>query len=511
MAELGGSPPLETPGAPPPRIRGPELVRGALWNQLGQALPILATLFLVPPLVRGLGVDRFGILSLAWMLIGYFTLFDLGISGALTRMVAERVAAGRMDQVPELVWTALTLTTLMGLLGGLMVAAAAPWLVDHALHVPTALQPETLGLLRILALSLPLVTGTAALAGVLAARRRFGLLNAIRSPMGVLTYAGPVLALSWSRSLIALGLVLAAIRLLGGIGHLVACLATTPGLRRGIVVRRAWLKPIVSFGGWMTVSAVVGPLMLYLDRFLIGAFLTMAMVAYYSTPYDLTSRMGILSMPIVSVLFPAIASSFDADPARARQLFAVGVAGVATLLFPVALVLTLFPRELLGLWLGSDFSSHSSRVLQLLATGMFVNGLAQVAMGFLQGSGRPDLGARLHMVELPVYVVTVWLLVRSHGIEGAAVAWLARVAVDALVLFTLARRRMAGARLTVRALWIAIAVAPLAFLAGARLPGFGTRILFAVVLLCAYAWTAWRHMGQSGLRPWLAFQRGGRA
>src|SRR5262245_22543500 len=98
------------------------LARGAAWSQIGQLLPVLAALLIVPPLVRGLGVERFGILWLAWMLIGYFTLFDLGVCGALTRLVAERVAAGRDEEVPALVWTALSLTLGMGALGGVVLA-----------------------------------------------------------------------------------------------------------------------------------------------------------------------------------------------------------------------------------------------------------------------------------------------------------------------------------------------------------------------------------------------------
>jgi O-antigen/teichoic acid export membrane protein len=115
---------------------------------------------------------------------------------------------------------------------------------------------------------------------------------------------------------------------------------------------------------------------------------------------------------------------------------------VAMLLFPLVMACVLFPRELLTLWLGADFAGHSAMVLRLLALGMFLNGMAQVALAFMQSSGRPDLGARLHVLELPFYLVAVWWLIARFGIEGAAVAWLARVAVDAVVLFWMARRRL---------------------------------------------------------------------
>ncbi len=487
----------------PPSTNARTLFRGAAWNQLGQVLPVLAALLFVPRLVHGLGVERFGVLSLAWMLIGYFSLFDLGVSGALTRLVAGRLAERREDEVPALVWTSLSLTTAMGLVGAALLAGLAPRLVHDFLRVPPALQGEMLGLTWVLAASLPIVTGTAALTGVLAAQHRFGVLNAIRVPMGILTYAAPVLVLPWSSSLFVVGLALAVVRLLGGLAYLAACLAGTPGLRAGFVVRRRLLRPIVSFGGWMSVTAVVGPLMVYLDRFLIGGMLSMAMVAYYTTPYDLTSRMAILSIPVVSVLFPAFAASFDADRARAGRLFDWGVRAVIVLLFPVAFVLAVFPHELLALWLGAAFAAQSAGVLRLLAIGMFANGMAQVALTLVQSSGRPDLGARLHVAELPFYLLAVWLLIRGHGIEGAAIAWFARVVVDALALFLIARARLGRETAGIRSAVLGGGCGMLALVAGTRIPGLVPRLVFAAVTAVLFAVSAWRFVGRPGARALL--------
>jgi O-antigen/teichoic acid export membrane protein len=476
------------------------LARGAAWNQLGQVLPVLAALLLVPRLIIALGVDRFGILSLAWMLIGYFTLFDLGVSGALTRLVAERLATRREDEVPALVWTALGLTTVMGLVGAGLIAASAPWIVGRALRIPAALQPEALRLTWVLAAALPIVTGTAALAGVLSAQQRFGVLNAIRVPMGILTYLAPLLVLHFVPGLVAVALALAFVRALGGLAHLAACLASTPGLGARIVTRRTLLGPILSFGGWMTVTAVVGPLMVYFDRFLIGGRLSMAQVAYYTTPYDLISRMGILAAPVMSVMFPAFAASFDTDRPRAGRLFDWSVRTVASLLFPAALIMAVFARQALTLWLGPEFATHTHAVLRLLAFGVYVNCIAQVALTLLQSSGRPDLGARVHLVELPFYLLALWLLIGGQGIQGVAIAWLARVSADAVVLFVLARRRLSADASGVRTALFAGGGGVLAMLVGCLLPGLVPRLVFVAAALAGYAVLAWRQVVVPGMQ-----------
>lgn len=486
----------------PPAAR--DLASGVLWNGLGQGLPLLAALVLVPRLVHGLGVDRFGVLSLAWLLIGYFTLFDLGVSGALTRMVSERLARSRHDEVPPLVGTALALTLVMGIVGGALLVALAPWLVERVLRIPPALHGEAMRLVVILAATLPVVTGTAALTGLLAAERRFGALNAVRVPLGVLTYAAPVMVLPFSSSLVAVGLALAVVRLAAGISYLALCLAKTPGLREHIAVRRDLVRPVLDFGSWMTVTAVVGPFMVYFDRFLIGALLSMAMVAYYTAPYDMVSRLTLLSMPVVNVLFPAIAASFDSDRARAGRLFDWAVRVVGVVLFPFALVLGVFAPEVLGAWLGADFASHGATVLRLLAVGVFVNGVAQLALAVVQGSGRPELSARLHAAELPLYLAALWWLVRTRGIEGAAIAWLVRVLVDTIALFWMARARLGPGIPWAGGPLVACVMAAVAMTVGCLIPGLVARGAYAALVLAVFAVVAWRFVVRPGRRALLA-------
>ncbi len=490
---------------------GRTLFRGAAWNLLGQSLPVLAAFLFVPLLVRGLGIERFGILSLAWMLVGYFSLFDLGLGGALTRLVSDRLASHQDDEVPALVWTGLALTFPMGLVGGAVIAGLAPWLVGSALHIPPEMQGETLGLLRVLAVALPVVTCTAALSGTLAAQQRFGLLNAIRVPMGIFTYGGPLLVLPFSHSLLPVAVVLAGGRLLGGVAHFVACLVTTPGLRQRVRLERRMVRPLASFGGWMTVTSVISPLMVYLDRFFIGGVLTMAMVAYYTTPYDLTSRMWILCTPISSVLFPAFAACSRTDPARASQLFRWGLRAVSFLLLPVALLLGAFAGEILRFWLGADFALHSAPVLRLLAVGMYVNGLAMIALALVQASGRPDLGAKLHAAELPIYLVAVWLLIHGRGIEGAAIAWVGRVSVDAIALFLMAARRLPQGRALLAQSALAVLGGAALIAAGALIPLLAVRAVFAGVVLVGFAIAGWRFAavpGRLALAGWKAGRPG---
>src|SRR5712671_4531327 len=258
---------------------GPLLARNVIWNLVGNGAPMIVAVFSIPILIQGLGRDRFGVLALAWALIGYASLFDLGVGRALTQLVAKKLGAGEDREVPALVWTSLILMLLLGAAGALTAVLLAPWLVHHALNVPVELQAETLRSFYLLGLSIPVVIGTAGLRGLLEAHQRFGMINALRIPMGVYSFASPLLVLPFSRSLFPVVVVLVCGRVIGWAAHLVLCLRVVPELRQGIVWHGAVAGPLLRFGGWMTVSNIVSPLMVTLDRFLIGALATMTAVA----------------------------------------------------------------------------------------------------------------------------------------------------------------------------------------------------------------------------------------
>ena len=96
---------------------GTLLVRNSLFNLIGQGIPLLVALFTIPLLIHGLGTDRFGVLTLVWMVIGYFGLFDLGLGRALAQVVAEKLSAGEETQLPHIVWTALVIDVCLGFVG----------------------------------------------------------------------------------------------------------------------------------------------------------------------------------------------------------------------------------------------------------------------------------------------------------------------------------------------------------------------------------------------------------
>jgi O-antigen/teichoic acid export membrane protein len=470
---------------------GRVIARNTIFNLIGHGAPMLVAIVAIPFLIAGLGTERFGVLTLVWMIIGYFSLFDLGLGRALTQLVAERLGNGREDEVVPLVWTGLALMAVLGLAGAAVLALITPWLVTGILNIPPPLQLETLRSSYLLACSIPFVISTAGLRGVLEAKQRFGLINAVRLPMGIFTFLGPLLVLPFTSNLFPIVVVAVGGRLVAWLIHLVLCFRVVPELRRGSRPSRALAFPLLRFGGWMTVSNLVSPLMVYLDRFLIGALLSMTAVAYYVTPYEVVTKLWLIPGALVGVLFPAFASSFLRDQRHTALLFDRGLKTAFISLFPLTLVLVAYADVGLAAWLGAEFAQNSTRVLQWLAIGVFINSLAQISFSILQGVGRPDLTGKLHLLELPLYLVALWWLVGAYGIEGAAIAWVGRIVIDSAVLLLLTTRyvpattpavRRESARMVVAIGALGVAALPLSLL---------TKTAFVGLTLIAFALLVW--------------------
>lgn len=424
------------PRKPTPEITGGLLTRNSVRNLVGLGLPLVVALVAIPPVIRGLGPERFGVLALAWMVLGYFG--ELGFGRATTRFAAEALAGDREDRslLGPIFWTTGALQLALGMVGMVALLLAVPLLVERILEIPSELTAETGAAFRVLALGLPPVLLATTVRGMLEAAHRFDLVNVVRIPASTANYLLPLVGVwaGWDLPAILGVLVVARVAALGG--YVFLTLRLFPELVRPTLAGAGSTRRLLSFGGWVMVSSAVSPVLVYLDRFLLGALVSMTAVTLYTAPYELATRTLIVPASVASALFPAFSGAGGAEAADAgRALLARSAGWVLAILGPVCLILAAGAGPVIHLWLGEGFGADSVLALRILALGVLVNGLAQVAYSLLQGLERADLTGIFHLIELPVQLALAWVLIRAWGVPGAAAAWTIRVSLDALLLY----------------------------------------------------------------------------
>ncbi len=471
------------------------LVRNVFFNLLGYGIPLIVAVFTIPIIIRALGTDRFGILTLAWVLIGYLGLFDMGLGRALTKLVAEKLGSNSNGDIPSLIWTALFVMLGIGIIVALFASMVLPFLARDLLKVPAYLKSETFTAFLILILFTPVIIISVGFRGVLDAYQRFDLTNAVRIPLGLFTFIAPLLVIPFSVSLVPLFVVLMAGRLVAMLVQMFFCFRIIPELRKKITIHRPMVGALLKFGGWMTITNIIAPLMMYADRLFIGTMISVTAVAYYATPGEVVTKLLLISGSLMGVLFPAFSSTFENDRKKTVSLFFKGIKFIYLIMFPIVLVILTLAGEGLAFWLGAEFAHQSTLILQLMGIAILFISLGQVPYSLIQGVGRPDITAKLHMIEFPFYLVILWLSIQRFGTRGAAFAWMIRAMIDSTLLTILARRLlgqsakvMSSGRIVFLVIVIGVSVTAMFFEVRLSLKLFSLGIIFLIHGAAAWAW-----------------------
>ncbi len=417
------------------------LKRNTIWNLVGMGVPFLVGVFTIPYLVRHLGVEAFGILTLIWALIGYFSLFDFGLGRALTQQISSCLGSNKPHEIPQLAKSGLIFTACTGVVGGLLLAGMARPLALNWLEVSAALESATTASLLIAALGIPLTTITTGLRGISEAYEDFKALNLIRILLGIATFGLPALSVVLfgpSLPFIVVMLVLARLLAVAGQWWLVGGRLPTGWLQSKAELR--YIKRLLSFGAWMTVSNIISPLMVTADRFVIAGAIGASVVAYYSVPSEMMMRLLVLPAALTGALFPRLASFLLMDHEGAKALYGRCVKLVFVILAPLCAVVAVGAYWGLTLWLGDDFASKSWLIVSIMSLGILLNSIAYVPFATIQAAGEARITALVNLLVLLLYVPLLFVALYWFGIVGAAIAWVIRAALDVTLLLVCANK-----------------------------------------------------------------------
>ncbi len=402
------------------------LSRNSLYNIGLGAGTLVVSLVTVPVYLRIVGEARYGILTIVWLLLGYFGAFELGTSRATARLVARYP-----DDRGRIFLHALALNLAAGVVGAAILAGLFPLLVGHVFLFSPHQRRALLEALPLIVVAVPATTLGFMLAGTLEGRERFLLLNGIQLTTNVLLQTAPLaVALLVGPHLVLMIAAVVAARLvmlvpLGGAAYAAARPLPRPGLER------VWMRRLLGYGGWVTLTGLITPVMDFLDRFAIATLLGPIAVTEYVVPFNLAARTRLLPASITRALFPRL-SALERDHARA--LARNSVRRLLALLTPLFVVGLLLVSRFLRWWIGADFAIRTAPLGQILLVGAWAAGLALVGYVSLQAEGRPAHVAWIRCAEAPLFLGALWWALIRFGLPGAACAWTGWSLLDAGLL-----------------------------------------------------------------------------
>jgi len=492
----------------PPRTTRTVLARNAalsLGTEVFIGVLLVAT---VPPLVHRLGPASFGLYSLAFALIGYLTYLDLGVSRAVTQFVSVALARNDLAETNRAIHSATLVNLFIGSLCSLAVVLTTPLLIHTVFTITPALQREAALVFYAVAVVVPFFLVQGVFRAVLMSYQRFGAISLIN---GVATSVQLLLALilAWTGFDVGIIVVSSVVVRIVAVGAYAAFLfRLIPGLLRRFEPDRHEIGALLHFGGWVTVSQIILQSLVYLDRFLLASFLSLEAITLYSVPYEGLTRLRVIPQSVMAALYPAMSEySEDASRERLQVLYESSLRYLLLLLLPGISFVVVFGRELMSLWMGTQFAARASVVLQVLAAGFLLNSLAYVSYSAIQAFRKPEVVGKFHLIVAPIYLVLSVLLILRWGIPGAAVAAAVRFAVDAIFLFWVARKycrfSLAAASRKSLSLIFSIGLALTIVFLGVRVtvPSSSGRLLLGMLAIFSYFAVIWRYVLDSREKP----------
>jgi O-antigen/teichoic acid export membrane protein len=324
----------------------------------------------------------------------------------------------------------------MGLVGGLFLLTLIPVVIGPLLQIPEALKNEARLVFTVSALSLPIITVGTSVIGLIQGLQRFEIAVKTELPMNTAHYLLPLLSCLFWPNLVFIVALLFFNRLSWMIVSFWLAVRTFPDIMKNKKSDRQEMLSLIRFGGWVWVSSLVSPIMVYGDRLLISNMISLSAVAYYAVPAEMAMRLLIIPFSLGTVLFPVFSNlAGKREWTIFREVLIKAFKFTLLIMGLITVVAIIFAQEILGIWIGEGFARQSAVVLQILVLGIMATSISTITFTNLQAIGRPDVTAKIHLLELPLQIGLTILFIKYWGLPGAAVAWSGRLIVEMGILF----------------------------------------------------------------------------
>jgi O-antigen/teichoic acid export membrane protein len=377
---------------------------------------------LTPFTIHSLGAQQYGIWVLVNSFIGYYSLLDLGLSGAVFTHMSHAIGARDNETANHIYGTGLSI---FSALGGILVIAtlglAAVMLLSNIDHgAKLAIVVLIVGIQT--AISFPM----RAPFGVLNAGSHFEVTYLVLILSAILRTLGTIIVLRAGKGVVGL----AVVNLLSWIpSYILVCAAvhwTYPFIRTRSL--RMWHKPtaekLVRFGVPVLVGQIADRIRLQTDVIIVSLFIGLNAVTHYNIATTLVMYYMDGIIAIIGVLTPVLSMQMgarDIDGMK-QSLFTGTRLAICTGGF-FAFGLLLWGKTFITCWMGSQYQD-AYPVLAVLTVAMFIDLWQSTAVSALYATMHQKTYAKINISEAALNCILSLLLARPLGMLGVAIGTL---------------------------------------------------------------------------------------
>lgn len=399
---------------------------------LGYILPIGINIVFTPIIIKNLGSEAYGLQSLVNVIIGFLMVADMGLDIPVTKLVSEYSVNKNPTMINKLLNTSLQVYFGIGLIGSVIIIAFTPLLVDKIFNIPINMIENAKYVFYLAAIGfsggLLNMWGKSVFNGIL----RYDISNSINVVTSVLSILIGTYLVKEGKGVVVYVLVRVLFTLLSGIVYIIISTLYLKGFKISFGINKEiWnnLKGQVGYGFFLRLSGIVTS---RFDQALIGTWIGVAAVGYYSIAILIVTSIGGLINSMIHFIFPKISQlNSSGNIEKLEEIFIMGSKFVGILIFLIFPPVILFANEILNIWLGKIVANQVYIVLVLMLLATLIQSIfVSVLNNYVIGIGKLKLFTKYTLVRSVVFLLFCLLLVKPFGLIGAGSAMILTTTVD---------------------------------------------------------------------------------
>lgn len=408
-----------------------QFMRNMVTSWASMIITLAITFFFTPYLIDMLGKERYGIWSLAFSIVAYLGLADLGMKQSVVRYISKYYAVNDWKQLNQVYSTSMKIYFYIALI--ILAAAAA---IVFGLLPYFKISPEYLRITQIafLILGIDQAVTYAMLPMVsLGAFHRFDITTLFQLGSRIAQTIVIIVVLEMGYGLIAMAIVVAITSTLDKLGVNLIRRIKYPEVRFSFEdIDKEKMAMLLNYGLYSFLIVGTWIVIFQSDSIIIGRFVSMEAVAVYSVAAaiitQLRGALNIISVPLVpAVSHMEAGQDYDRimsfyNKATRYLYYVAGFACFGVLLFGGPFIM---------LWVGEDFRPAIG-ILQVLIIAGAICFPQSIANSVLFGISRHKIAFYILLSEAISKIVLSLVLLKYYGILGVAMG----TAIPQLIIYT---------------------------------------------------------------------------
>lgn len=387
----------------------------------------IAAFISIPLSLKIAGVESYGVIGLFNILSSFFLMFDFGWLGALNREVAIlSTNIFQRQKMLDLIRTVEVLFWIFSLLMGIMCITCSDimihyWIKNYSIS-PTSLYR----VLMLMSVALTVQTPFAIYSNTLLGLGKqipinfviliFGLLRQIGGLYVLFLMKGALESYFIYQCIINILQIYIAKRVMK---YFLSDFADKSKFNWGEI------QSIKKYASGLFFISLLSFFIIYIDKIILLHLLDLKSFGYYVAIYNLSSVQMIVYMSIFTTYFPKLsqlASNQEIEALRQVYYFYFRLSSI--LFFPLALILIVFSKEVISLWIKDEFfMTHLCTVFRFIAAGNLFCLLLSIISSLSLAYGKTRYLLRQTLTSLILFIPLCYILTLKYGMKGTSMAW----------------------------------------------------------------------------------------